>query len=116
MGVCWYCYWGWPKPVADIYLKAVDKLDGDDSPLKFGPSHIVWEDENFEDHNIKYCLNHVDDSDRERFTEYDLLIVRKSLLELLALPEAIRCVEPENYDDEHPSLYPPADGTVMVKI
>jgi hypothetical protein len=48
MGICWFCYWGWPKPVADIYLKALAKLDGYDSPLHFGPAHIIWDDENFD--------------------------------------------------------------------
>lgn len=48
MSICWYCHWGWAKPVADIYEKAVDLLDGDSSPLEFGPAHVVWSDENFE--------------------------------------------------------------------
>jgi len=27
--ICWYCYWGWPKPVAGIYKKALcDRYHG----------------------------------------------------------------------------------------
>lgn len=47
MSICWSCHWGWPKPVADIYLEALRRLDGYDFPLKFSGSHVVWEDENF---------------------------------------------------------------------
>jgi len=25
MGICWYCHWGWAKPVADIYDEALFK-------------------------------------------------------------------------------------------
>jgi hypothetical protein len=104
MGICWYCYWGWAKPVADIYDEALAKLGGDDSALKFGRSHIVWEDENWEDENIDFCLN---EADRGRFTEEEDAIVIESLRKLRALPEEVRCCEPEDYDDEHPSDYPP---------
>lgn len=36
MGICWYCYWGWPKPVADIFLAAKAALNGDDTPILLG--------------------------------------------------------------------------------
>jgi hypothetical protein len=44
------------------------------------------------------------------------VIVRESLVELAALPERVYDVEPEDYDDEHPELYPPAEGVVMVFV
>lgn len=113
MGICWYCYWGWPKPVADIYLKALARLDGYESPLHFGPAHIVWDDENFG--SAQRCLDNF-----EKYTGYfmkeEMDIVRESLVELAALPESVYDVEPDDYDDEHPELYPPAKGIVMVKV
>ncbi|GAH80793.1 unnamed protein product, partial [marine sediment metagenome] len=45
---CWYCHWGWAKPVAEIYTAALAALDGDSSLLEYGPSHIVWADENWD--------------------------------------------------------------------
>src|SRR3990170_4665508 len=39
MGICWYCYWGWPKPVAEIYQSALRELAGDESPLHYGMGH-----------------------------------------------------------------------------
>ena len=42
MGMCWWCHWGWPKPIHDIYDKALAALDGDESPLLYGPAHVVW--------------------------------------------------------------------------
>ena len=59
MGICWYCYWGWPKQIAEIYKKALKELDGYSAPLHFGPAHIVWDDENFD--SGEWCLEHFDD-------------------------------------------------------
>jgi hypothetical protein len=116
MSFCWYCYWGWPKQVADIYARAVADLDGDSSPLEFGPSHIVWSDENFEESNIRYCLGACDDPKQgERYSDHELTIVRRSLAELLAIPESIRCCEPADYDEERPANFPPPAGLEMVK-
>ena len=33
--------WGWPKAVADIYDKALSDLQGEMSPLHYGPAHII---------------------------------------------------------------------------
>jgi len=113
MGICWYCHWGWPKPVAAIYEKALDALEGDDSPLLYGPGHIVWADENF--HSAEWCLEHFEDHTGDR-GEADLAIVRQSLEELAKLPLDVRCVEPEDYDEEHPENFPPLAGIEMVRI
>lgn len=125
MGICWDCYWGWPKPVADIYKKALDELDDWDSPLHFGPAHVVWEDENF--HSAESCLEkfeeysaewidaHIEEGDKDE-GDCAMAIVKESLKSLAALPLNVRCVEPEDYDDEHPELYPPPDGVEMVKM
>ena len=111
-GMCWYCYWGWLKPVADIYDKALNDLGDYDSPLHFGPAHIVWEDENFD--SAEWCLKHFEKY-RGDHSATDLAIVKRSLEELAALPLSVRCIKPEDYDDEHPELFPPPDGIEMIK-
>ncbi len=110
MGICWYCYWGWAKPVADIYDEALRRLDGYMSPLHFGPSHIVWEDENFD--CAELCLKDFNEYDNNNYSPEELAIVRWSLEELAKLPEDIRCIEPDDYDDENPQLFPPKVAVV----
>lgn len=112
MSICWFCHWGWPKPVADIFNAACDALEGDDSPLLFGPGHIVWSDENFD--SAPWCL--------ENFATYagdltaeEAVIVRRSLEELAALPNDAYDIVPSDYDGEHPENYPPAAGVEMVQ-
>lgn len=112
MSICWYCHWGWPKPVADIYLAAIDKLGGNDGLFKYGPSHIVWESENF--HFAKWCLENFDKY-RGDETDEQAKIIRWSLKELAKLPFNVIDVVPDGYDGEHPENYPPPDGVVMVE-
>ena len=50
--------YNYPKEISDIFYKAVDMLNGDDMPLLFGPSHIVWEDGNMMDEHIDFCLDY----------------------------------------------------------
>ena len=111
MGICWYCYWGWAKPVADIYMDALKKLNGHESPLHFGAAHVVWEDENFD--CAEWCLEHFDEY-RGNYSDEELNIVRWSLEELVKLPLEVRCAEPEDYDDENPELFPPTVETVRI--
>ena len=114
MGICWYCHWGWPKPVADIYSRACVALgDEDGHALHYGPAHIVWEDENFG--SAEWCLEHFDEYS-ENLSDTEKTVVRQSLVELVALPLDVRDVEPEDYDDEHPALFPPPADVVMVKV
>lgn len=112
MGICWYCHWGWPKPVADIFLRAKAAL-GDDYWLDFGPGHIVWSDENFDSAN--WCLEHFDEYS-DGMDEHSKSVVRKSLEELKALAPELYDVEPEDYDDENPQNYPPPAGAEMVRV
>ena len=123
MGICWYCHWGWAKPVLDIYLEAKRRLGevairgtGFD-PLLWGPSHIVWEDENFD--SPEWCLDHFNDFNYgDKYTADQLAVVRWSLEELAKLPLDQRCVEPKEYrdtDETHPENFPPAAGVVMVR-
>ena len=118
--ICWYCHWGWSKPVADIYTEALRQLGGDESPLHYGPAHIVWADENFEREHVEWCLAEFDKWAREwndgRYSPEQLAVVHDSLEKLMALPEEIRAPEPADYDDENPANYPPAAGLVMVKV
>ncbi|MFA5714370.1 MAG: hypothetical protein WC998_01345 [Candidatus Paceibacterota bacterium] len=106
MSICWYCHWGWSKPVAELYKKHANAFNGDFIPLHFGPAHIVWEDENFDTESIQWCLDNFD-LYKGDYSENELAIVRQSLEEMLKLPEEIRCVEPDDYDHENPDKYPP---------
>lgn len=107
--ICWYCHWGWPKRVAEIYEEAAKQLGGDAIPLDYGPSHLVWADENFD--AAEWCLEHFDEYTKH-FDEEQLPIVRWSLEELVKIPLEERDIWPEDYDGKHPENYPP---TVEVK-
>jgi hypothetical protein len=103
MGICYWCYWGWPKPIKEIYDRAVADLDGWDDPMEFGPGHIVWSDENWD--SAQWCLDHFDEY-RGDYSDVDLAIVRRSLEELLAVPGEFK-EPPADYDDENPAAFPP---------
>lgn len=107
--ICYYCFWGWPKAVSEVYQAALAALDGYEDPLLFGPSHIVWSDENFDDSCIKFCLdqltNHKETYDH--YSDHELGVVHESLVKLSEIPESIRTYCPEDYDDEHPENFPP---------
>ena len=112
--MCWYCHWGWPKPVADIYLEAVDRLYGNEWPLHWSASHIVWEDCNF--NSAQWCLDHFDEY-RGDYSDSELRVVRWSLMKLARLPvESYEIYFPEgaNFDDY--DSYPPPEGMELVKI
>ncbi len=109
--ICWYCHWGWAKPVADIFLEAKAALGGDDEPLLYGPGHIVWADENFD--SAQWCLDNFDQY-RGSLSDEEVAIARRALEQLAALPTHIREVEPVDYDGEHPENYPPTGEMVRV--
>ena len=100
--ICWFCHWGWHPEVKAIFDEAVAKI-GDDLPLLFGPSHIVWEDENF--NHAQWCLDHFNEHESD-YSEATLAVVRWSLEQLLALPAEFK-TEPADYDGQHPENYPP---------
>lgn len=104
MGICWYCYWGWPKAIRDIYNEALEKLGGDMSPLNFGPAHVVWEDESWD--SAQWCIDHFDEYSKD-LSEHEKTVVMWSLQELLKLPEHVLNAKPDDYDDEHPKDFPP---------
>lgn len=112
MSICWFCHWGWPKAIHDIYVRALVDLDGDSAILAFtGGAHIVWEDENFDRGSIQWCIdNGVPDSSD---TPEEKAIVLRSLQELLALPDDVLDCVPDNYDGEHPENYPPPASLEM---
>ncbi len=111
MGICWYCHWGWSQPVKEIYNEACEKL-GYESPLHSGPAHVVWEDEGFG--SAELCLVNFDQYKGD-YTDEELQVVRWSLEELVKIPLNIRCPQPENYDGENPSWFPPAADITMLK-
>src|ERR1700683_512629 len=102
--ICWYCYWGWPKVVREIYDRYEAQLT--DSELGFGPGHIVWSDENFEDELIDSCIRD-GESGVGDLNQHDLALHLSALRELRQVPEEIRDSCPEDYDGEHPENYPP---------
>ena len=121
MSDCWHCYWGWPKSVVEIYHEAEDRLDAflcTNSVLNFGPSHIVWEDENWEDSSIEFCLDAAVEKRTTLYKEYtdaELAVCEWSLRELLKIPYGRRDYEPDDYDGEHPENYPPPKDVEFVK-
>ena len=113
--ICWYCYWGWPKQLADIY-DAGEAAAGE-SAMDYGPAHVVWADENWD--SVEDCLREFDvwvrDWNAGRYTSEQLEVVRQSLLALQALPADVLEAEPADYDGEHPDRYPPAAHLIMVR-
>ena len=121
---CWYCHWGWPKPIMDIYDKALAALrdlpdigDGEIA-LLYGPAHIVWEDENFQ--SAQWCLDNFDEY-RGNHSDAAMAIVRTSLKELLLVDKEFKS-EPDAYfdasaDDSEadPHDYPPPSHWIMMK-
>lgn len=119
MASCWYCHWGWPKPVHDIYVKYRALLGDDYEALEEGPAHIVWGDENFEDFAIYHCLSLCKNPSRSQHFGYSgavLPLVTASLEELLTIPEEQRCIVPEGYDGVDPSQFPPPKGVEVARI
>jgi len=119
VSICWYCHWGWSKPVAEIYQKAVKELDGFDDPLLYGPGHVVWSDENFD--LAESCLKDIDEWNLDHsiethyeYTKEEMGIVRQSLADLAALPMNQREIVPDDYDGENPQDYPPNCEVVKV--
>lgn len=115
--MCWYCYWGWPKQLADIYECYCDACD-----LDYGIGHICWADCNFETHHVEWCLKETRPANwKERYggradQEWD--DQRAALEELLAVPEEIRCPIPDDVDGDpsnDPESFPPPSHLVMSK-
>lgn len=110
--MCYWCYWGWPKPIRDIYDDCEQRAG--ESAMLYGPGHVVWADENWG--SAWSCLDYFDqwvrlwnyDRGKDRFTAEQLAVVRESLERLVAVPEEFKR-EPEGYDDENenPADYPP---------
>lgn len=118
MATCYWCYWGWPKPIKDIYDKALIKLDGDTTPLDFGPAHTIWSNENWDSETVQWCLD--EDTYKEAWddlTDIESAVVRESLELLLALSDDYKS-EPEGYDDddENPQKFPPPEYWKCVKL
>lgn len=109
---CWYCYWGWPLEVATIYDKHLNIAGY--SAMHYDPSHIVWEDENFERHHVQWCLDNFD-SHKYDYTEAELVAVKQSLEDLLTLPDSILSPMPDSFDGSDPAAYPPADHLGMTR-
>lgn len=113
MSLCWYCYWGWASPVADIYNGAVKRLHGNEDPLLYGAGHLVWADENWD--YVDWCIENFDDY-KERYSQEELTVVMWSLKELQKIPLEQREIEPKDYDGCNPEAFPPPVGIEVVRI
>jgi len=108
--MCYWCYWGWPKPIRVIYDDCVQRAG--ESAMDYGPGHVVWADENWDE--AQSCLIYFDewvrdwnrDGDEICYTAEQLAVVRESLERLVLVPDEFKH-EPEGYDEEHPNHYPP---------
>ncbi len=112
--ICWYCHYGWPSQVVDIYERYAP-LAGE-SAMHYGAAHIVWDDENFARHHVQWCLDHFDEYKRDDATDAENAAVRDSLEALLALPDDV--LDPgsayESQDDDASiEDFPPPAGMVM---
>jgi len=105
MAECWYCHWGWSRPVVEIYRRHEDVAG--EQAMQFGPAHIVWSDENFDRNSVQWCLDHFD-RHRSDHNGDELAAVRQSLVDLLALTDDVRDPCPSSYEGERPELFPPA--------
>ena len=104
--MCYWCHWGWPKPIRDIYDGCVNQLCGNESPLLHGPSHIVWADENWD--SAQWCLDHFNKYKGD-YTDDKLRVVRESLERLIAVPDEYK-QEPIGFDDDSdPADFPPPE-------
>ena len=134
---CWWCYWGWPLAIIEIYERARDDIDAllpipsaendwtewqgapltGEQALRWGPAHCVWEDENF-DGDFSFEFRKCDEIEkRANWHPGAMDIVRRSLRELQALAEGIRNPAPTYglKDDDEPSDFPPPAPLLMSK-
>lgn len=90
--MCFYCEHGLPKEVQVVFDKYENIGKATGNELNSSPAHIVWGDNNFQTHHIKWCIGECDAND----CDYDrswCAIVKQSLYELLTIPEEIRIPE-----------------------
>jgi len=80
-------YREWSELVTEIYEAALEKLDGNENPLHFGPAHIVWEDGNLD--SAEWCLEHFDEY-LGMYTDEEYKVVKWSLEELAKIPVEMR--------------------------
>lgn len=121
---CWYCYYGWPKAIYDIYKSAKNELlelGYGAGILHYSFSHIVWEDENFDKYSINYCISIVDKTNAYwndgRYSELEKLIALSSLVNLLSLPDEYFDLDDEWQEAEGDDIenYPPPIDMDWVK-
>ena len=79
-------FYNYPEEISEIFFKAKEMMNGEDWPLLFGPSHIVWEDGNMMNEHIDYCLK----CDTGRLNSNQIQAVHWSLRELRKIPIKIR--------------------------
>lgn len=74
---------------------------------RIGAAHIVWDDDNFGREHVQWCLDEFEQYKQKDASDAENEAVRQSLIELLALTDDVLDPEPEDYDGEHPEMFPP---------
>lgn len=110
--MCWFCTWGWPLAIKEIYLRYRNVVGV--TALHYGPAHIVWDDENFYRESIEFCLKECARREDYDLTMVELDAVKQSLLELRELPDRILCPRPD-FDpcEDAPEDFPPPPDLEM---
>jgi len=117
--ICWWCHWGWPKPIADIFDDCVKRLGDDEGPLISGPAHVVWGDENWD--LAESCLEDlechevVDMPLAGEYVESQLSVVRESLERLATLPDEWKHAPAGYGEKSDPVDFPPPSNWKMVR-
>lgn len=102
----------WGVKTKAVYRVSLEAVGGDADVLDYGPAHVVWADDNFEDESIQFCLGECETRRQEwldKFGEAKLDAVRTSLELLLKIPEDERGDDPQDYGDDDQSS-PDAEG------
>jgi hypothetical protein len=111
MSICYWCHWGWPKPIRDIYDRADKALNGNADVILNTLARTVWENENFDDFNVRRCIYEIEMGipGSDGYRREDQALVVETLRELLLVPGEMR-QPPEDFeesDGEHPENFPP---------
>lgn len=73
----------WSAQVGQIYADALEKLGGNETPLHYGPAHVVWDDGNLD--SAEWCLENFEEYEGN-ISKTDAAIVRQSLERLARIP------------------------------
>jgi hypothetical protein len=96
--MCYYCYWGVPEAVAQIY----ETYDNGDGAIEYTCAHVVFGDWNLDDTTIKSCIESAKkepdfyDNDKNLWHSDSIAAME----ELLLIPEEERDIAEDGWNDE----------------